>query len=80
MSHLSYLLPHCCHVHVWYQLSIGMQWVSCACNWIVFVVFSGSKGLFSGQTCGMFCMVFLVGAGTLQHEQNLHICYIYPRF
>ena len=40
MSHLSYPLCHCCHAHVWYQLSIDVQWVSCACNWIAFAVFS----------------------------------------
>ena len=55
MNHLSSLLPHSCHVHVWYQLSIDAQWVSFACNWIVCVVLFGSKGLSSGQTCGMFC-------------------------
>ena len=78
MSHLSYPLPCCCHVHVYYQLSIDVQWVSCACNWIVFCVF-GSKGFSSGQTCGMFCTgIFWLGTGTLQDEQNLHTCYIYP--
>ena len=55
MSHLSYLLPHCCHAHVWYQLSIDVQWASCACNWIVFAVFSGSKGMCNDQTRGMLC-------------------------
>ena len=55
MNHLSCPLPHCCHAHIWYQLSIDVQWVSCACNWIVCVVLFGSKGLCSGQTCGMLC-------------------------
>ena len=81
MSHLNYLLPHSCHVHVWYQLSIDAQWVSSACNWIVFVVLFGCKGLCSGQTCGMLCTgIFWLGTGTLQDEQNLHTCYIYPCF
>ena len=81
MNHLSCPLPHCCHVHVWYQLSIDAQWGFYACNWIVFVVLFGSKCLCSGQTCGILCTgIFWLGTKTIQDEQNLCTCYIYPCF
>ena len=56
MSHLNYLLLHCSHAHEWYKPSPDAQWVFCACNWLVFAGSSGSKGLCSGQTCGMPCI------------------------
>ena len=55
MSHLNYLLPHCYYVHVWSQPSIDVQWVSCACNWLVFAGISGSKGLCNGKAYAMPC-------------------------
>ena len=58
MSHQSCLLPHCCHAHVWYQLSIDVQWVSCACNKIVFAVASGKKACLVAKLVACFALVF----------------------
>ena len=55
MSHLTYPLPQCCHVHGWSQPLIDAQWVSCACSLLVFAGLSRSKGLCSGQTYDMLC-------------------------
>ena len=58
MSHLSYPLPCCCHVHVKYLLSIDVQWVSCACNWIVFLCFLEAKACLVAKLVACFALVF----------------------
>ena len=81
MNHLNYLLLHCYHAYEWCQPSTDAQWVSCACNWLVFAGISESKGLCSGQTYGMPCIgIVSLGTGTLQDEQNHHTCYTYLCF
>ena len=72
MSHMNYLLPHCCCMHEWSQPSMDACWISCVCDWLVFAGFSGNKVFCNGQIYGMPCIeIFSLGTGRWAESPHL---------
>ena len=57
MNHLSCQLPHCCHVHLWYQLSIGVQWFPVLVIGLFVLCFLEAKACVMAKCMACFALV-----------------------
>ena len=58
MSHLNYLLPHSCHVHVWYQLQLMHSGCPLLVTGLFLLCFLDAKACVVAKLVACFALVF----------------------